>query len=169
MKIKTRLKKYPKIAWKNLNTSLVMNAIAGDMAASIQKRIRGSKVTPPLKSKTIARKKQFATVPLMETGLLVKSIRNRLSTKKNSAEVYIEDRKYKQSNKRQKTGRAKRSGKFSHLVTTNEIAVIHTEGLGKGLPKRKFFYATQEDYDKSCKLRIRQGLDGAMKRLGAIK
>ena len=165
MKIKTRLKIHPKIAWKNLNTSLVLNAIAGDMAASIRKRIRGSKVTPPLKSATIARKKSFATVPLMETGTLMKSIRNKLSSKKNSAEVYIEDKKYK----RKTTGRRKRSGTSSHLLTTNENAVIHTEGLGKGLPARKFFYATEQDYNRSCKLRIKQGLDGALKRLGAIR
>ncbi len=141
MKIKTRLKKYPKIAWGKLNVSGIMNAVAFDMASSIRKRIRGNKVMPITRHKR--KDSKFPNVTLMDTGLLVKNIKNKLSNKKNTAVVYINDEKYKQENKKQKVGRAKRSGKFQHLVTTNEVATIHEDGLGRN-PKRHFFYATDD-------------------------
>ncbi len=169
MKFKAKFKKFPKVAWDKLNLGLINNAIAGDMAGKIQERIRGSKVTPPLATETQERKKRFKSVPLMETGLLVRNISNHLTAKKNTAEVYIKDKKYKQENKKQTVGRRKRTGTFSHLATTNEIAVIHTKGLGRNLPKREFFYMNENDLQKSTDRRMKEGINGAMKRAGIIK
>ena len=155
MKMKVKIKKKPKINWDTLNVDRIFLAVAGDCAATIQQRIRGSKVTPALKQKTIKYKKNFKTVPLMETKRLAKNIKSRYGSKKKTAEVYIRDSNYPTAK--------------GHTVTTNEIAVIHTEGMGKNLPKRKFFYVEENNLNKIWKLRVKQGIAGAMKRAGVIK
>jgi len=171
----------------------ILVSIATDMAGTIRKRLREKQVKPALKGSTVKAKQRrgslHADTPLVDSGLLMDSISSRKGARANTAEIYIRDRTYgvahqglsstkkgqrvvwkagrKQSARGVKYGK-KSGGAYPAKLTTNEVARIHNDGFAPN-PRREFFFFTLEDLAQSARLRIRQGLAGALRRAGMVK
>ena len=188
MNLGCRIKHKPEIDFDKIDSTRMLTAIATDVAVVLQKRIRQGDIKPKLKASTIERKKETgsrgdASTPLLHTGLLMDSIKGKKAGH-NRAIVHIEEKVYGQQKHKgftkkgksswHKTARGKttiakktKSGKYSKLPTTNEVANIHEKGLGQ--KKRRFFGINQKQLDKIVSNHVKRGWPVACKKAGIIK
>ena len=141
-------------------------------------------IKPAIKPATVKRKRDMGLVnagtTLVATGLLADSIKSRKGSDPQSAEVYVEDRRYGGSARVFKSKRRRFTWKHetkrqrgmieansAREISTVEVAYIHETGMPMGRHpgvKRSFFFVTQEEFDKSMYLRMKRGIKNAVDR-----